>query len=75
MIVAAELSDVETNKLLRVQRQHMRVIGWTLVDIKGISPSTFMHSILMEDGIKPSIYAQRRLNPIMKDVARKEVVK
>uniref|UniRef100_A0A803P6U1 Reverse transcriptase/retrotransposon-derived protein RNase H-like domain-containing protein n=1 Tax=Cannabis sativa TaxID=3483 RepID=A0A803P6U1_CANSA len=31
---------VETKKLLRVLRKHMRAIGWTLADIKGINIST-----------------------------------
>ncbi|TQE06590.1 hypothetical protein C1H46_007832 [Malus baccata] len=34
-----------------------------------------MHKILMEDGVKPAIDAQRRLNPIMKEVVRNEVMK
>lgn len=53
----------------------MRAIGWTLADIKEISPSTVMHKILMEDDSRPSINAQRRLNPHIKEVVRKEVVK
>ena len=34
-----------------------------------------MHWILLEDGHKPLIEAQRRLNPTMKEVVRKEVLK
>ena len=34
-----------------------------------------MHRILLEDGNKPSVEAQRRLNPTMKEVVRKEVLK
>ena len=34
-----------------------------------------MHRILLEDGHKPSVEAQRRLNPTMKEVVRKEVSK
>ena len=34
-----------------------------------------MHRILLEDGHKPSVEAQRRLNPAMKEVVRKEVLK
>ncbi|KAM6580522.1 hypothetical protein CsatA_004296 [Cannabis sativa] len=53
----------------------MKAIGWTLADIKGINPSTVMHQILMEDGVKLTIDAQRRLNSPIKEVVRKEVVK
>ena len=34
-----------------------------------------MHKILMEDGYKPTIERQRRLNPNMQEVVKKEVVK
>ena len=34
-----------------------------------------MHQILLEDGYKPSVEAHRRLNPTMKEVVRKEVLK
>nr|XP_009802268.1 PREDICTED: uncharacterized protein LOC104247843 [Nicotiana sylvestris] len=46
-----------------------------MYDIKGISPAFCMHKILMEDGHKPSVEQQRRLNPIVKEVVRKEVIK
>ena len=44
-------------------------------DLKGISPSIFMHKILMDKNAKPSIEHKRRLNPLMKKVVRKEVLK
>ena len=34
-----------------------------------------MHRILLEEEYKPSVEAQRRLNPTMKEVVRKEVLK
>ena len=34
-----------------------------------------MHRILLEDGHKPLVEARRRLNPTMKQVVRKEVLK
>jgi len=51
------------------------VIGWTIIEIAGISPSDCMHKILMEESYKPSIQPQHRLNPAMKEVVRKEVLK
>ena len=56
-------------------RDHKDAISWSLSDLKGIRPSLFMHRILLEDGHKPSVEAQRRLNPTMKEVVRKEVLK
>ncbi|XP_062080348.1 uncharacterized protein LOC133785107 [Humulus lupulus] len=72
-IVSSFLSEVEEEKLLRVLRAHKTAIGWTLAYIRGISPLTVMHRILMEDEAKPTIDAQRRLNPTMKEVVRKEI--
>ncbi|CAN6542669.1 unnamed protein product [Malus baccata var. baccata] len=75
VIIAADLSSTEEDKLLRILRSYQDAIGWTIADIKGISPTICMHKNLMEDGVKPAIDAQRRLNPIMKEVVRNEVMK
>ncbi|KAL8155193.1 hypothetical protein AgCh_000537 [Apium graveolens] len=60
------------DKLLRILREFKSAIGWTIVDIKGISPSYCMHKILLEEGSKPTVEQQRKLNPIMKEVVKKE---
>ncbi|CAN6555178.1 unnamed protein product [Malus baccata var. baccata] len=75
VIIAADLNDMEENKLLRVLRKYQDALGWTLADIKGISPALCMHRIFMEAGTKPTVEAQRHLNPIMKEVVRVEVMK
>jgi hypothetical protein len=49
-------------------------IGWTLADIKGISPSMCMHHILL-DNAKPMRKMQRRLNPPMMEVVKAEILK
>nr|XP_028952762.1 uncharacterized protein LOC114822524 [Malus domestica] len=75
VIIAADLNDTEEDKLLRVLRKYQDALGWTLADIKCISPALCMHRIFMEAGTKPTVEAQRRLNPIMKEVVRVEVMK
>ncbi|CAN6713104.1 unnamed protein product [Malus baccata var. baccata] len=75
VIIAADLSSTEEDKLLHILRSYQDAIGWTIADIKGISPTICMHKILIEDGVKSAINAQRRLNPIMKEVVRNEVMK
>ncbi|CAL9024824.1 unnamed protein product [Prunus brigantina] len=69
-----DLSPLEEDKLIKVPRDHKNAIGWTIADIKGISPTMCMHRILMEDA-KPTREPQRRLNPPMKDVVRTEILK
>ena len=66
---------MEEENLLRVLRDHKNAIEWSLADLKGIRPSMCMHRILLEDGHKPSVEAHRRINPTMKEVVRKEVLK
>ena len=75
VIISASLIAVEEDKLLRVLRDHKNALGWSLADLKGIHPSMCMHRILLEDDHKPSVEAQGRLNPTMKEVVRKEVLK
>ncbi|PIN22510.1 DNA-directed DNA polymerase [Handroanthus impetiginosus] len=75
IIISSSLSDVQVEKLLRVLRDHKSAIGWTIADIKGISPSFCMHKVLLEDDQKPSVESQSSLNPIMKKVVKKEIIK
>ena len=55
--------------------RHKEAIAWSVEDLKGINPSICMHKILMEKNARTSIEHQRRLNPVMKEVVRKDVLK
>ncbi|KAK8508033.1 hypothetical protein V6N11_073541 [Hibiscus sabdariffa] len=75
VIVSNKLSKREEDDLIEVLRTHKEAIGWTIADIKGLSPSTCMHKIKVEDDAKPSREGQRRLNPPMMEVVKKEIQK
>jgi hypothetical protein len=75
VIIASDLINAQEEELLGVLREHREAIGWTIEDIKGISPSLVMHKIHLEDNSKPSRKPQRRLNPAMQKVVRTEVIK
>jgi hypothetical protein len=75
VIIASDLQEDQENNLLEVLKEHKEAIGWTVADLKGIDPSICMHRIHLEEGARPSREAQRRLNPSMKEVVMKEVVK
>ena len=75
VIISALLIEEQEGQLLSVLKKFRKAIGWTLADIKGISPSFCMHKILLEDNKKGSIEAQRRLNSIMKEVVKNEIIK
>ena len=69
------MTEPEEQKLLETLRKYKEAIAWSIEDLKGISPSICMHKILLEDNVKTSIEHQRRLNPVMKEVFKKEVLK
>ena len=50
-------------------------MGWQISEIKRISPSFVIHHIVMEDGYKAIMERQRRLNPDIQQVVKKEIVK
>ncbi|GKA59916.1 hypothetical protein Tco_0759229 [Tanacetum coccineum] len=75
VIIYKELKDEEKAALLKVLKSHKRAIAWKISDIKGIDPSFYTHTILMEDDFKPAIQHQRRVNPKIHEVIKKEVFK
>ncbi|KAM1121581.1 hypothetical protein ACFX19_003285 [Malus domestica] len=75
VIVSSSLTALKEEKLIRVLKEHKTAIGWTLADIKGISPTTCMHRVFLEEGAKPTREAQRRLNPPMMEVVKKDIIK
>ncbi|GKB42018.1 DNA-directed DNA polymerase [Tanacetum coccineum] len=62
-------------ELLEVLWNHKGAIAWSIADIKGIDSSFCTHKILMEDDFKPSVQPQRRVNPNIKEVVKKKVIK
>ncbi|KAL0378805.1 UNVERIFIED_CONTAM: hypothetical protein Sradi_3186000 [Sesamum radiatum] len=74
-IISSKLSKEHEERLVTLLREHRTAIGWTLADIRGISPAMCMHRIYLEDNTKPSREPQRRLNPTLKEVVMKEILK
>ncbi|XP_075521398.1 uncharacterized protein LOC142554621 [Primulina tabacum] len=75
VIISSALTIEENDKLLRVLREFKSALGWTISDIKRISPTVCMHKILMQESYSPYVDHQRRFNPAMKEVVRAEVLK
>nr|GEY71831.1 reverse transcriptase domain-containing protein [Tanacetum cinerariifolium] len=75
VIIAKELGDEEKSTLIMVLKSHNRAIAWKLSDIQGINPEFCTHQILMEEDYKPAVQHQRRVNPKIHDVIKKEVEK
>nr|GEZ67410.1 reverse transcriptase domain-containing protein [Tanacetum cinerariifolium] len=52
-----------------------KAFAWKLTDIMGIDPEFYSHKILLEDNYSPKVQSQRRANPKIPDVIKKEVEK
>ncbi|KAD4179197.1 hypothetical protein E3N88_27788 [Mikania micrantha] len=75
VIIASHLEKEQEEALLRVLKDHKAAIGWSIADLTGISPSIVMHKIITDADAKPARDTQRRLNPNMREVVKKEVIK
>jgi hypothetical protein len=71
VINSDKLSNDETRWLVATLEKHRSVIGDSLKDLKGISPSLFTHRIPMELEHKPVHEHQRWLNNAMREVVKK----
>ena len=68
MVISSTLEADQEVRLLELLREHIGAIGWTIADLKGISPTVCSHHIYLEENVTPSRQPQRRLNPHMKEV-------
>jgi len=75
VIISDELNTDQVNLLLTELKKYRRAIGYSLDDIKGISPTLCTHRIHLENESYSSIEPQRRLNPNLKEVVKKEILK
>ena len=75
VIIASHLTEQQEEDLLVVLRKNREAIGWTMADIKGISPSIVQHRIHLTEDTKPKRDPQRRLNPIMQEAVRAKILK
>jgi hypothetical protein len=75
VIISSKHSGKKEERLLEILRKHRGALGYTLDDLKGISPTICQHAINMEPDAKPVVEHQRRLIPKMKELVRNEVLK
>jgi hypothetical protein len=75
VIISDKLSQEETYKLVTVLERHKSAIGYSLHDLKGISPALCTHHTPTDPDSSPSREPQRRLNNAMREVVKKEVLK
>nr|GEX63946.1 reverse transcriptase domain-containing protein [Tanacetum cinerariifolium] len=71
-----EPPEVELKELPpHLLKTRKKAIAWKLTDIKGIDPEFCSYKILLEEDYSPKVQSQRRVNPKIHDVIKKEVEK
>ncbi|KAK9008818.1 hypothetical protein V6N11_080296 [Hibiscus sabdariffa] len=75
VIISSKLLPDQECSLINLLSQYKKAIGWTMADLKGIKPNICMHKIILEECHRNSVEPQRRLNPAMKKVVMKEIIK
>jgi len=60
---------------MSILMKEKEAIGWTMSDIKGISPAIVQHHIHLHDDATPERDPQCRLNPIMQDAMKTKILK
>nr|GEX90203.1 hypothetical protein [Tanacetum cinerariifolium] len=75
VIIAKDLSVDEKSAILKVLKSRKQVIAWKLTDIKGIDLEFYPYKILLEEDYALKVQSQRRVNPKIHDVIKKEVEK
>nr|GFB72468.1 reverse transcriptase domain-containing protein [Tanacetum cinerariifolium] len=75
VIIARDLSFNKKTALINVLKTRKKAIAWKLTDIKGIDLEFCSHKILLEEDYSPKVQSQRRVNPKIHDVIKKEVEK
>ncbi|XP_049372491.1 uncharacterized protein LOC125837400 [Solanum verrucosum] len=75
VILVADLNDERVQAVIKVLIRYKRAIGWTIADIIGIPLGICTHKIQLEEDCNPSIEHQRRLNPHIQEVVKKEIIK
>jgi hypothetical protein len=71
VIISDKLSERETTQLITVLEKHHVSFGYSLQDLKGISPALCTHRIPLEPSCTPSREPQKRLNNAMREVVKK----
>nr|GEX82537.1 reverse transcriptase domain-containing protein [Tanacetum cinerariifolium] len=75
VIISSQLSTKNKSKLISILKKHKEAFAWKTTDIPSIFSSFCKHRIQLLDNKKLVVQNQRRINPDMKEVVKKEIVK
>ncbi|XP_037441880.1 uncharacterized protein LOC119310144 [Triticum dicoccoides] len=75
IIMNRELMERQIKGLQAVLQKYKDVIGYSIDDMKGINPAVCSHRIYLKESSVPIRESQRRLNPHLQEVVKKEILK
>ena len=75
VIIASHMTEQQEDSLMSILKRPREAIGWTMKDIKGISPAIVQHRIHLVDEATLRRDPQRRLNPLMQEAVKTKILK
>eukprot|EP00253_Pinus_taeda_P015881 PITA_15881 len=70
-----DLTDAETQQLMKLLHEYKEAFAWDYTDMKGISPELCTHRIHIKEGCRPVCQPQRRMNPNLREIVKEELQK
>jgi hypothetical protein len=65
----------QEKKMSVILKNHILALAWDYKDMKGIHLDIFTHHIYIKDGFVPIWKPQKRMNPTLKDIFKRELQK
>jgi hypothetical protein len=69
------LTDAKTQQLMKLLWENKEAFTWDYTDMKGISPKLCTHRIYIKEDCRPICQPQRRMNPNLREILKKELQK
>jgi spore coat protein CotF len=69
------LTNVETQQLMKLLRENKEAFAWDYTDMKGISLELCTHRIYIKEYCRPICQPQRRMNPNLREILKEELQK
>jgi len=69
------LEKLQQEKLIKTLQQHSAAYAWEYIDMKGISPNTYIHHIYIEENYRPVKQPQRKMNPNLREIVKEKLQK
>eukprot|EP00253_Pinus_taeda_P026709 PITA_26709 len=69
------LEKSQQEELTKILQKHSTAFAWEYTDMKGIDPKTCIHHIYIEENSRPIRQPQRRMNPNLREIVKKELQK